>query len=307
MINQLENLFKIFKDMKNKKLLTEEINKMLHLMNHKLGTPRLNEDVLGKSKPIKLSDVPSKDAAIAVATSGRADQSDKDDLVTANTKATAPVGELYPMQKEVIPDKALSFALGFLRDGKPDLNNMEAIVSTGDDKKYIMDGHHRWAAATLINPNQKVGISTIDMPAADVVSALNIYTAAKGLKGNPGKGDVTQFASSIPKLLNQVRKEGNSGFHAKAKWPKIEASEVDTILGKVPGANGDANKGIQIMIANAQKLNTEKHPQAPDRVDMPVIDAAKGDLTKVIKMIGKGVMDIKPPYSKSTKSVGSQF
>lgn len=30
--------------MKNKKLLTEEINKMFHLINYKLGVPRLNED-----------------------------------------------------------------------------------------------------------------------------------------------------------------------------------------------------------------------------------------------------------------------
>jgi len=103
---------------------------------------------------------------------------------------------------------------------------------------------------------------------------------------------VTRFASSIPNLLAQLRKEGNAGFDKKGQWPNIDVSEVDEILGKVPGANGDADKGEAIMIANAKKLPSQKHPKAPDRIDMPVIDAKKGDLTRVLKMIANGEIDI---------------
>ena len=258
------------------------------------------DSVFGSDKPIKLSDIPNTQTAKQIWQAGTVDGSDTDDAADTKEKASVPVGKLKPMQKEVIPDKALSFALGYLRDGKPDLDDMEAIIS---NDSYIMDGHHRWAARTLIDPAAQVTVAAIDMPAADVVSALNLYTKAIGIaKGNPGKGDVTKFASSIPALIDKARSEGNSGFDSKAQWPKISAEEVDELLGKIPGANGDAEKGRNIMIANAKELPTAKHPDAPERVDMPVIDAKKGDLTKVLDMIKSGEMDLKLPFSKTTKA-----
>ncbi len=259
----------------------------------------LKEDVLGKDEPIKLSDIPNAQTAKAVWQAGPVDGDDGDDKANTKSSTTVQVGALKPMQKEVIPDKALAFALGYLKNGVPDLDDMEAIIS---NDMYIMDGHHRWAARTLIDPSAAVKVAAVDMPAADVVSALNLYTAALGKKGNQGRGDVTKFASSIPALLDKVRSEGNVGFDKKGQWPKIEASEVDELLGKVPGANGDADKGLSIMISNAKALPADKHPLAPDRIDMPVIDADKGDLTKVLKMLQKGDMDIKEPFDTTTKN-----
>ena len=55
------------------------------------------------------------------------------------------------------------------------------------------------------------------------------------------------------------------------------------------------------MVSNAKALPANKHPLAPDRIDMPVIDADKGDLTKVLKMLQKGDMDIKEPFASTTK------
>jgi len=257
----------------------------------------LKEDVLGQSDPIKLSDIPNAQTAKRVWQAGSIDGDKGDDKANTKSSTSVAVGNLSPMQKEVIPDKALAFALGYLRDGTPDLDEMEAIIS---NDMYIMDGHHRWAARTLIDPTAKVNVAAVDMPASDVVSALNVFTAALGKKGNQGRGDVTKFAGSIPALLDKVRAEGNAGFDSKGQWPKIEASEVDGLLGKVPGANGDAEKGLSIMISNAKKLPKDKHPQAPDRIDMPVIDADKGDLKKVLKALQSGEMDIKEPFASTT-------
>ena len=259
----------------------------------------LKEDVLGSDEPIKLSDIPNAQTAKAVWQAGPIDGDPGDDKANTKSSTTVKVGSLKPMQKEVIPDKALAFALGYLKNGVPDLDDMEAIIS---NDMYIMDGHHRWAARTLIDPSAAVKVAAVDMPAADVVSALNLYTAALGKRGNEGRGDVTKFASSIPALLDKVRAEGNAGFDKKGQWPKIEASEVDELLGKVPGANGDADKGLSIMVSNAKALPANKHPLAPDRIDMPVIDADKGDLTKVLKMLQKGDMDIKEPFASTTKN-----
>jgi hypothetical protein len=264
-----------------------------------ISLKQLYEDVLGKSDPIKLSDIPNAQTAKRVYQAGQIDGDDTDDGAGTKTSTSVAVGKLKPMQNEVIPDKALAFALGYLRDGTPDLDDMEAIIS---NDMYIMDGHHRWAARTLIDPTAQVKVAAVDMPADDLVSALNVYSKAVGKRGNQGRGDVTKFASSIPSLLTQLRSEGNAGFDSKGRWPNIDASEVDEILGKVPGANGDADKGEAIMIANAKKLPSQKHPKAPDRIDMPVIDANKGDLTKVLKMIANGEMDIKEPFASTTKT-----
>jgi hypothetical protein len=54
---------------------------------------------------------------------------------------------------------------------------------------------------------------------------------------------------------------------------------------------------LKDLIANAKKLPTNIHPNAPERVEMPVIDAGKGDLTAVLQKLNTGELDFKPPYS----------
>jgi hypothetical protein len=61
-------------------------------------------------------------------------------------------------------------------------------------------------------------------------------------------------------------------------------------------------KGKAKLIANASKLPTAIHPNAPSRVDMPVIDAEKGDLKKVLTKLKAGDIDFKEPYAQSTKA-----
>jgi len=179
---------------------------------------------------------------------------------------------------------------------------MEAIVSSD---MYIMDGHHRWAARTLIEPGAKVMVAKVEMPADELITALNVYTkgVANIQTGNQGSGAIAAFKSSIPKLLDTVIAEGTIVLeYPKGPWPKLTAEEVKTSLGKVPGANGDFEKGKELMKANANKLKTEIHPNAPSRIDMPVIDAGKGHLTKVINKLKTGAMDIKPGYSNAVKA-----
>lgn len=247
----------------------------------------IKEESFGSSKAIPLSQIPDA-AAKAAFDGGKKDKNDKDDVAQAGNTSVA-VGSLKPMQKEVIPEKALAFALGFAENGTPDLNNMEAIVSSDN---YIMDGHHRWAARTLLDPNASVTVSKVNMPADDVVTALNIYTKAKGLKGNPGKGDVKQFASLIPGAINTFITKGTDQYPLNGKKPE----EIKKIIADKVG-NGDFEKGKAILIANAKKLPTNIHPNAPERVEMPVIDAGKGDLTSVLKKLNAGELDFKPPYS----------
>jgi len=266
-------------------LITEEIKNFLK-----------EDDVFGQETAIPLSKIDAK-AAKAAFDTGKKDGDESDDAASVNAKDTAKVGSLKPMQKEVIPEKALAFALAFtggIETDKVDLDNMEAIISSDD---YIMDGHHRWAARTLLDPGASVGVASVDMPADDVVTALNVFTKAKGLKGKPGKGDVKAFASLIPGTIDTFVTKGTEQWPLNKKTPE----ELKALISKV--GDGDFEKGKQKLIANAKKLPTEKHPNAPSRVDMPVISAPDGDLKKVLAKLSSGEMDIKEPFTKEVKKL----
>ncbi len=61
------------------------------------------------------------------------------------------------------------------------------------------------------------------------------------------------------------------------------------------GANGDPEKGKELMAANAAKLNKKIPDWAPPRVDMPVINS--DELGGLISKLKSGEFDIVEPYS----------
>ncbi len=261
-------------------------------------------DVFDNPKAIPLSQMDKSLAGDAV--SGGYDDNDKEDDVINGGPDAVPVSQLKPAQKEVIVSKAVAFALGYAfndfkevkaKNGAPDLANMEAIVSNDD---YIMDGHHRWAAATLLYPSAKVSVTKLDLPGQQLITALNAMTKGKlGIDvGNKGKGDVANFTGD--KVQNAIKYALKDGTEQGLKqWPHLSAEEVKTALGKVPGADGDSEKGMAIMADNAGKLVKQKMQGAPERKDMPVIDAKK--VKDVVGHLGKGTADVLPPYSKDVQ------
>ena len=69
------------------------------------------------------------------------------------------------------------------------------------------------------------------------------------------------------------------------------------------------------MIANSDKLNTKKLPSAPNRIDMPVIEAGltvdgkptsdvrQSQLYDVCKRIENGSLDLNAPYGKEVSDI----
>tara|TARA_R110000796_G_scaffold35443_1_gene91005 strand:- start:953 stop:1837 length:885 start_codon:yes stop_codon:yes gene_type:complete len=271
-----------------------------------LEAKRLLEDasVLDNPKAIGLSQLDKKLAGYS-ASGGYKDSQKDDDKIDGGPDAV-PVSQLKPAQKEVIVSKAVAFALGYAfndfkevkaKNGAPDLANMEAIISNDD---FIMDGHHRWAAATLLYPGAKVSVTRLDLPGQELVTALNAMTKGKlGIDvGNKGKGDVANFTGD--KVQNAIKYALKDGTEDGLKqWPHLSAEEVKEALGKVPGANGNFEKGMAIMADNAGKLVKQKMQGAPERKDMPVIDAEK--VSAIVKHLNKGTADILPPYSKEVQ------
>lgn len=289
---------------------------------------KINELLGSEGKPIGLRDLDSELAKSAAAPkSGLKDNNPNDDKAKVNFDGKVKVGTLKPAQKEVIPMKALAFALGFLDNGSPNLKEMEAIVSQDG---YIMDGHHRWAAATLVNPEMEVQVAKIEMNAVDLITALNVYTkGALQTEGNQGAGDISDWNNLIVEEIKKAYENGFSeengnailpGNKAKPNWPMFSngkgktKDEVQALFAKVPGADGDAKKGAEKMIENSKKLITQRLPDAPERIDMPVIDAGltpngeetddvkKSQLYDVCKRIANGTLDISKPYTKEVSS-----
>ena len=261
-------------------------------------------DVFDDPKAVGLSSLDKKLAGDAV--SGGYNDGDKEDDIINGGPDAVPVSQLKPAQKEVIVSKAVAFALGYAfndfkeakaKNGAPDLANMEAIVSNDD---FIMDGHHRWAAATLLYPGAKVSVTKLDLPGQQLITALNAMTKGKlGIDvGNKGKGDVANFTGD--KVQNAIKYALKDGTEQGLKqWPHLSAEEVKEALGKVPGAQGDVEKGMAIMADNAGKLVKQKMQGAPDRKDMPVIDTEK--VKDVEGYLKKGTADVLPPYSKDVQ------
>lgn len=249
----------------------------------------LKEDdaVFGTTSVIPLSKV-DKDFASDAIGGGLEDKVSTDDKV-AGQKAEISVKSLKPAQTEIIPAKATGMAINYLFSGKPDLEDLQAIVSNDN---YIMDGHHRWAAATLIDPDKKVKVMAIDLPGKALVTVLNVITVGKlGIDvGNKGAGNVADFkGDKIGEILDGWLQNGMKG-----EFPKTP-DQIKEALGKVPGANGDAMKGKEIMMKNADGLPKQIMPGAPPRVQMPVISPDKVELVKT--MLAKGLIDLKTPFS----------
>lgn len=240
----------------------------------------VKDEILGLDPVVPLSKIPKAAAKAAIGTGG------KDDVATSS-KGTFNAKDLKPAQKEIIVGKALGMAIGMLTSGKIG-GDLGSIVS---EDNYIMDGHHRWAASFICDPGAKLQATQINLPGTALVSALNVVTVGKfGKSGNPGKGNVADFTGA--KLGAEIDEILENGI--KGEYPKTP-DEIKEALGKVPGANGDFEKGKKQMMKNADALPKKIMPGAPERVEMPVIDPDQ--VAGIAKGLAAGEYDLTAPYS----------
>lgn len=263
----------------------------------------LNEDAdpaqLDPTKfPLPLSKVNPKTAK-KYTRSGDAkiDKSGADDIINLKP-GSMPVDKLKPSQSSMNIAKALGMVISML-----DPNNK---FSAGGDlgafiskDGYIMDGHHRWIATSMIDPSLKVGGYIVDFPAKQLVAVLNSIT--KGIlgimKGKKASGGFEQFQPEpLKKQLESYAQKGT-----KHNSPE----EVLEILEKFSGIQGPeaveaaANK----MSQNLSSLTMETPSWAPGRPDMPVIDPdiKPGAIKLAIQAMTQGDVDVNPPYGTGAR------
>lgn len=231
--------------------------------------------------------------------SGVADVDKKKDDDVINVSPTGdegfPVRSLKPSQSSMNIKKAMRFAVqmlhpeGKLRPG----GDLGAFISK---EGYIMDGHHRWIATGMVNPDLKVGGYHVDFPAEQLIAVLNAITKGRlGIpKGKSASGGFDQFTEeNIRAHLTDMAQKGHP-------WGNLSAEQVVQGLEEYSGQEGEA--AIEATVAkltnNLGQLTLSAPGFAPEREDMPVIDkdqVAKA-LEITVKALQQGEVDVNPPY-----------
>lgn len=245
-------------------------------------------EIFGSKTVVPLSKIDGETAKKAVV-NGLNDGSKTDDMVDYRVQSFK-CKDLRASQTELIVFKCLEIAIRKMlkKDGIIG-GDLGAIISKDN---HIMDGHHRWGASFLCDPNATVIGTQIMLDGENLVSALNIVTKGKyEREGNHAVGNIKDFTGdNITKYLNTFLESGLTAINGKFISPET----VKKRLGRVIGANGDYLKGIEIMSKNANLLPKTILKNAPKRFDMPVIKQA--EVIDVAKDLKAGKIDITAPY-----------
>ena len=238
--------------------------------------------------PTNLSQVAAdKDKAMQLTQAGKDDvDGGKADDVIKVGGASYSVGELKPSQSSMNIEKALSMALGMIRDDKAG-GDLGAFIS---NDKHIMDGHHRWVATAMVDPAAKIGGYGVEFPADKLIPVLNALTVGRfGVtSGKPATGGFDQFKEGpIRDQLNVYLQNG-----AYQMDPEVVQQTIEKFTGEVGEAAVDA--AVDKFVENLGAVKFDLPGGAPSREDMPVID--EPDVPDAVAALSAGEVDVNEPY-----------
>jgi hypothetical protein len=209
---------------------------------------------------------------------GQRDGSDGDDVVKTK-KATIPASKLKPSQSEIFLAKSVGMAIGNMVGG-----DIGAVISKDN---HILDGHHRWAATTLNDPKAKIGGIQAELPIKQLIPILRAAGDALGnaRRGMPKGGDVNIFKATVDDIRAACYDGKNMDMQYYNKEKSIAWFEK---LGEA-----ELKKRLKA-------IQSKEPKNAPNRPNMPVIDAEKGEDSLVKKLFNQGDIDVKKPYAKES-------
>ena len=103
----------------------------------------------------------------------------KDDIVDVKIKQVA-VGSLKPIQSQIYFDKSIKNVASFGAQGTKDFSASKSNFYVISSDNRIIDGHHRFLSAVLVDPKIKVTALEIDLPIKDLLPLTLSYTDAIG-------------------------------------------------------------------------------------------------------------------------------
>ena len=257
--------------------------------------------------PTKLSDVVSQigaDGAKKQVQAGLDDGADAgdDQISSVDIGDGIDAKELKPSQSTMKVQKACQFAFSAMMKKNPMFDgpggDMGAIISSDN---HLMDGHHRWIATLMTNPNAKCGGAKLDLPANKLIGVLNLVTVGKmgRTKGNPGEGKFADFTAQ--KMAPLVKDILDNGYWAEGDGDKCKAAAQ-----KHFDLSEDDNEKLAVEIAKKFASNIAESGNnwktvpkgAPNRIEMPVIN--KEEVDGVVKDLEAGEVDVAESYANES-------
>ncbi len=110
---------------------------------------------------------------------GKYDGDAKDDIVDVKIKQVA-VGSLKPIQSQIYFDKSIRNVAQFGAKGTRDFSASKSNFYVVSSDNRIIDGHHRFLSAVLVDPKMKVTALEIDLPISKLLPLTLSYTDAIG-------------------------------------------------------------------------------------------------------------------------------
>lgn len=260
---------------------------------------------------------------------------DKDKVEAGGKFGPVSASALKASQAEVIYTKAIKFAAGFLvgGDGFKPAGNIGGII-TKDGQ--ILDGHHRWAGAYIVNPDSKLEGTSISMGWKEAIPVLRAIGIAFGHPtGNAGDASESVWGSNGDLTREQFKelfvnaKGGvmdNGGWEAQKgvkKWCGADFADYDSTNEE------HQEKLIDKLYGNYGKLRSDGNPPSgmPSRIDMPVLVAGEGgkddidsegnvksqgnklgsdEVAAATDALNKGEIDVNPDFSEEIEKATNE-
>jgi len=153
----------------------------------KLLQKRLSQGKVDISEPFADNDVPNDPFPQGLDTKkgkqwithGLRDGDKDDDKVDVKIKSVS-VGNLKPIQKQIYFDKSIKNVAQFGAQGTRDFASSKNNFYVISKDNRIIDGHHRFLSAVLVDPKIKVSALQIDLPIDKLLPMTLSYTDAIG-------------------------------------------------------------------------------------------------------------------------------
>lgn len=113
---------------------------------------------------------------------GLRDGNNKDDVVQVK-EIKKKVSDLIPIQKQIYFDKSIGTVIANgVKSSKSFLSSKSFFITSSDN--FIIDGHHRFLSAMLIDPKMSVNTLSINLPIAKLLPMSLAFGDAIGNKRN---------------------------------------------------------------------------------------------------------------------------
>lgn len=101
---------------------------------------------------------------------------------TAVSEKRIPAKDLRPIQAQVYLDKSVESTVKFGIEGTTKFLSTSILICSSDNR--IIDGHHRFLSALLIDPNMQMRCLVIDLPISKLLPLATAYGDARGNERN---------------------------------------------------------------------------------------------------------------------------